>query len=97
MKHKLVVLGCVITLAVLAVLSVQAYDRYQTYHKSVEARITAATEKQAEVDAQRQAQFQAGVRQLEEQCAKDKTAYTALTPFQQLKIKAPNCEVHLVE
>lgn len=97
MKHKVTLLLSIIVIVALGIVSIQTYNRHKAYEKQVYAEALALQVQQATATKEKQTIFQQGLAQLENQCSTDKLTYESLTPAEQAKTKAPDCEVNLVE
>jgi predicted negative regulator of RcsB-dependent stress response len=97
MKHKITVVLCVIIIFVVGALTVSSYKNYQSWKSEQNAKAVAADQAEAHKSALQQGIFNAEVKGLEDQCAKDKAAYAALTPAVKVKTVAPQCDVNLAQ
>lgn len=97
MKHKLTTVLCVLAIAAASFLTVQGYHRYQTWRAAQAAKATATLQAEAHENVVKQTIFNAQVKKLEDQCAKDKASYNALPAFQKAKTAAPQCDLNLVQ
>lgn len=97
MKHKLTVAACVVAVAVIGVLSVQAYNRYKAKHNAQAAIATTQQASKSAASAKQQAVFDAQAKSLQALCEKDLAAFNTLTKVQQAKEQAPNCSLQFVQ
>lgn len=97
MKHKLTTVACVLAIAAASFVTVQGYHRYKTWASAQAAKAASYSAEMAHQNALRQANFNAQVKKLEDQCTKDKAAYDALPLAQKAKTPAPQCSVNLVQ
>lgn len=93
MKRKLILAACIVVIAVVGILSVQAYNHYRRQRNAVAAQAAL----QAKGEAQQKATFNAQVEKLDALCQRDYQAYQALTPAQKAKQQAPNCSLQFVQ
>lgn len=97
MKHKITVVVCALAIFAAGMATVSSYQHYQVWRRAQDAKAVAASKSEQHRNAVQQAIFNAEVKKLEEQCAKDKATYDALPAAQKSKTPAPQCDVNLVQ
>lgn len=97
MRNKILIGILLIGAFSLGVLSVRAYDDYQSQQVVKAQAATVAREKAIETENARVAKEAAEKKQIKESCLSLQAVYEKLTPFQKTQATKPNCNLSQVE